>query len=167
MLERAAFTAAQTDRQTDRDRQRNAQPKPRTTVGVVWRTDTQLPIPPPLAIQVQRAAHSEEQLAEMQKDYHPDQFDTEKDTSIDALRRNWTFLSNLEKAIRKTNEHKVIIKKKEVAIREQCVGLESEVKKYETLESRAATNRKKAEVLKENKAADEMAASYWLRQKNE
>ena len=30
-------------RQTDR--QRNARPKPRTTKGVVWRTDTQLPVP--------------------------------------------------------------------------------------------------------------------------
>ena len=28
-----------------RDRQRNARPKPRTTVVVVWRTDTQLPVP--------------------------------------------------------------------------------------------------------------------------
>ena len=33
----------QTDRQTDR--QRNARPKPRTTIVVVWRTDTQLPVP--------------------------------------------------------------------------------------------------------------------------
>ena len=120
-----------------------------------------------VCLELEQLSDALSQLAEMQKDYHPDQFDTEKDTSIDALRRNWNFLSNLEKAIRKTNEHKVIIKKKEVAIREQCVELESEVKKYETLESRAATNRKKAEVLKENKAADEMASSYWLRQKNE
>eukprot|EP00964_Phaeocystis_antarctica_P105118 scaffold70195_cov63-Phaeocystis_antarctica.AAC.1 len=30
-------------RQTDR--QRNARPKPRTTKWVVWRTDTQLPVP--------------------------------------------------------------------------------------------------------------------------
>jgi flagellar export protein FliJ len=107
------------------------------------------------------------QLSGMAKDYHPNQLDSQKDTSIDALRRNWTFLSNLEQAIRKTNEQKVTIKKKEVTILEQCVELESEVKKYETLESRAAEGRKKTEALKESKAADEMASAYWLRQKYE
>ena len=34
---------ASPDRQTDR--QRNARPKPRTTIGAVWRTDTELPVP--------------------------------------------------------------------------------------------------------------------------
>jgi len=120
-----------------------------------------------VCLELEQLSNALSQLAEMGKDYHPDQFDIQKDTSIDALRRNWTFLSNLEQAIRKTNQHKVTTKKKEVAIREQCVELESEVKKYETLESRAATSRKKSEALKESKAADEMASSYWLRQKHE
>ena len=67
-----------------------------------------------VCLELEQLSDALSQLAEMQKDYHPDQFDTEKNTSIDALRRNWTFLSNLEKAIRKTNEHKVIIKKKAI-----------------------------------------------------
>ena len=46
-----------------------------------------------VCLELEQLSDALSQLAEMQKDYHPDQFDTEKDTSIDALRRNWTFLS--------------------------------------------------------------------------
>ena len=120
-----------------------------------------------VCLELEQLSNALTQLLEMKKDYHPDQFDSQNDTSIDVLRRTWTFVASLEEAIRKTNEHKLTIKKKERAIQEQCVELESEVKKYETLESRAVTKRKKVETLKESKAADEMASSYWLRQKHE
>ena len=49
-------------------------------------------------------------------------------------------------------------------IREHCTKLESELKKFQTLEGRAIEKRKKADELKDRKAADEVAAAYWLRQ---
>ena len=56
--------------------------------------------------------------------------------------------------MRRTNEQKVTIKKKEIAIREQCLNLEREVQKYETLESRAAAKRKSLDAIKERKLED-------------
>ena len=109
------------------------------------------------------------ELAEMKKDYYPDQLEpsVRNLASIGQIQRNWNFVTSLEEAIRKTTQQKLVVKKKERAIRDQCSRLESEVKKYQTLEDRAIEKQKKSEALKEGKAADEMAAAYWLRQKIE
>ena len=109
------------------------------------------------------------ELAEMKKDYYPDQLEpsVRNSASIGQIQRNWNFISSIEEAIRKTNQQKLEVKKKERAIRRQCVKLESEVQKYQTLEDRAVEKWKKSEALKDGKAADEMAAAYWLRQKLE
>ena len=120
-----------------------------------------------VCLELEQLSNTLNQLSEMVKDYHPDRLDPEKDTSIDALRRNWNFISSLEIAMRRTNEQKVIIKQKELAIREQCLKLEREVQKYETLENRAAVKRKSLAALKESKQEDEISSSYWLRQKYE
>ena len=107
-----------------------------------------------------------DELSEMKKDYHPERLAYGQDSaSIGQIQRNWNFVSNLEAAIRKTNQQKLVVKKKERVIREQCTKLESELKKFQTLEDRAAEKRKKEDALKDRKADDEMAASYWLRQK--
>ena len=109
------------------------------------------------------------ELAEMKKDYHPDRLapSVRNSASIGQIRRNWNFVSSLEEAIRKTNQQKLLIKKKEKGIRRECVQLENELKKYQTLEDRAIAKRRKSEALKESKEADEMASIYWLRQKAE
>ena len=105
-------------------------------------------------------------LAEMKKDYHPDRLAHVRDSaSIGQIQRNWNFISNLEAAIRNTNQHKLVVIKKERTIREQCLKLESELKKYQTLEGRAIEQRKKEDALRDRKAADEMAAAHWIRQK--
>ena len=120
-----------------------------------------------VCLELEQLSNTLSQLSEMVKDYHPDQGDLKKDTSIDALRRNWNFISSLEIAMRRTTEQKVIMKKKELAIREQCLKLEGEVQKYETLENRAAVKRKSLAALKERKLQDEISSSHWLRQKYE
>ena len=120
-----------------------------------------------VCLELEQLSNTLSQLSEMVKDYHPDQGDLKKDTSIDALRRNWNFISSLEIAMRRTTEQKVIIKKKELAIREQCLKLEGEIQKYETLENRAAVKRKSLAELKDRKLQDEISSSHWLRQKYE
>tara|TARA_B110000008_G_C16565173_1_gene401940 strand:- start:34 stop:489 length:456 start_codon:yes stop_codon:yes gene_type:complete len=120
-----------------------------------------------VCLELEQLTNTLTQLSEMVKDYHPDRLGPEKDTSIDALRRNWNFISSLELAMRRTNEQKVTIKKKEIAIREQCLNLEREVQKYETLESRAAAKRKSLDAIKERKLEDEMSSSHWLRHRYE
>ena len=119
-------------------------------------------------LELERLSRTLADLAEMKKDYHPDRLASVEDSaSIGQIQRNWNFISNLEKAIRKTNQQKLGVRKKERAIREQCVKLEGELKKYQTLEDRSIEKRKKAEALKDRKAADEIAAAYWLRRKLE
>ena len=109
------------------------------------------------------------QLIEMKDDYQPEHTDLmdQSPFSVDKLRRTWTFVSSLEVAIRKTNQQKIMIKKKERIIRETCLEREKEVKKYEALESRAGQKRLKAEEVKERKVADEIASTFWLRQNTE
>ena len=119
-------------------------------------------------LELERLSMTLAELAEMKKDYHPDRLSSGQDSaSIGQIQRNWNFVSNLEEAIRKTNEQKLGLKKKERAVREECVKLERELRKYQTLEDRAIEKRKKSEELKDRKAADEMAAGYWLRRKLE
>lgn len=109
------------------------------------------------------------QLIEMKDDYQPEHtaLKDQSPFSVDKLRRTWTFVSSLEVAIRKTNQQKIMIKKKERIIRETCLEREKEVKKYEALESRAGQKRLKAEEVKERKTADEIASTFWLRQNTE
>ena len=120
-------------------------------------------------LELEQMSRTLAELAEMKKDYHPDRLEpsVRDSASIGQIQRNWNFVTSLEEAIRKTTQQKLVIKKKERAIRDQCSRLESEVKKYQTLEDRAIEKRKKSEALKERKAADEMATAYWLRQKIE
>ena len=120
-----------------------------------------------VCLELEQLTNTLTQLSEMVKDYHPDRLGPEKDTSIDALRRNWNFISNLELAMRRTNEQKVTTKKKELAIREQCLNLEREAQKYETLASKAAAKRKSLDAIKERKLEDEMSSSHWLRHRYE
>lgn len=109
------------------------------------------------------------QLVEMKGEYQPEQSEIvdRSSFSVDKLRRTWTFVSSLEDAIRKTNQQKIIVKKKERRIRDTCLELEREVKKYEALERRAGQKRLKAEEAKERKVADEVASAFWLRQNTE
>ena len=109
------------------------------------------------------------QLVEMKGEYQPEQSEIvdRSPFSVDKLRRTWTFVSSLEDAIRKTNQQKIIVKKKERRIRDTCLELEREVKKYEALERRAGQKRFKAEEAKERKVADEVASAFWLRQNTE
>ena len=109
------------------------------------------------------------QLVEMKGEYQPEQSQIvdQSPFSVDKLRRTWTFVSSLEDAIRKTNQQKIIVKKKERRIRDTCLELEREVKKYEALERRAGQKRLKAEEAKERKVADEVASAFWLRQNTE
>jgi len=109
------------------------------------------------------------QLVEMKGEYQPEQSELmdQSPFSVDKLRRTWTFVSSLEDAIRKTNQQKIIVKKKERRIRDTCLELEREVKKYEALEQRAGQKRFKAEEAKERKVADEVASAFWLRQNTE
>ena len=120
-------------------------------------------------LELEQMSRTLAELAEMKKDYHPDRLEpsVRDSASIGQIQRNWNFISSIEEAIRKTNQQKLEVKKKERAIRRQCVKLESEVQKYQTLEDRAVEKWKKSEALKDGKAADEMAAAYWLRQKLE
>ena len=119
-------------------------------------------------LELEQLSRTLDELSDMKKDYHPDRVASSQDpASIGQIQRNWNFVANIEDVIRKTNQQKLALKKKERAIREQCVKLEGELKKYETLEGRAVEKRKKAEELKDRKAADEIAAAYWLRKKLE
>lgn len=105
-----------------------------------------------------------EELSVIKTDYHPNNIVfSEKSVSIGQIQRNWNFVANIEEAIRKTTEQKLLLKKKEREFRQICVNLEIEVQKYETLETRALANYKKAEGLNASKADDEIAASYWMR----
>lgn len=107
-----------------------------------------------------------EELSLIKTDYHPNKIVfSENSVSIGQIQRNWNFVSNIEDAIRKTTEQKLLLKKKEREFHQICVNLEIEVQKYETLENRALTNYKRAEVLNASKADDEIAASYWMRTK--
>ena len=107
-----------------------------------------------------------EELSAIKTDYHPNnKVFSEKSVSIGQIQRNWNFVANIEEAIRKTTEQKLLLKKKELEFRQICVNLEIEVQKYETLENRALTNYKRAEVLNASKADDEIAVSYWMRTK--
>ena len=107
-----------------------------------------------------------EELSVIKTDYHPNNIVfSEKSVSIGQIQRNWNFVANIEEAIRKTTEQKLLLKKKEREFRQICVNLEIEVQKSETLENRALTNYKRAEVLNASKADDEIAASYWMRTK--
>ncbi len=116
-------------------------------------------------LELERISRTLDELAEMKKDYHPERLAYSEDSaSIGQIQRNWNFVSNLEAAIRNTNQQKIAVKKKERMIREHCTKLESELKKFQTLEGRAIEKRKKADELKDRKAADEVAAAYWLRQ---
>ena len=116
-------------------------------------------------LELERISRTLDELAEMKKDYHPARLAYSEDSaSIGQIQRNWNFVSNLEAAIRNTNQQKIAVKKKERMIREHCTKLESELKKFQTLEGRAIEKRKKADELKDRKAADEVAAAYWLRQ---
>ena len=56
------------------------------------------------------------ELAEMKKDYHPDQLEpsVRNLASIGQIQRNWNFVTSLEEAIRKTPEQKLVVKKKEM-----------------------------------------------------
>lgn len=109
------------------------------------------------------------QLVEMKGEYQPEQSELmdQSPFSVDKLRRTWTFVSSLEDAIRKTNQQKIIVKKKERRIRDTCLELKREVKKYEALERRAGQKRFKAEEAEERKVADEVASAFWLRQNTE
>ena len=106
------------------------------------------------------------QLIEMKDDYQPKQTELldQSPVSVDKLRRNWTFVTSLEDAIRKTNQQKIMVKKKERIIRDACLEFEQEVKKYEALEHRAGQKRFKASEARERKVADEIASAFWLRQ---
>ena len=116
-------------------------------------------------LELERISRTLDELAEMKKDYHPERLAYLEDSaSIGQIQRNWNFVSNLEAAIRNTNQQKIAVKKKERMIREHCTKLESELKKFQTLEGRAIEKRRKADELKDRKAADEVAAAYWLRQ---
>ena len=122
-----------------------------------------------VALELEQITNAIAQLVEMKSDYRPENSELldQAPDSVDKLRRTWTFVSSLEVAIRKTNQQKLMIKKKERSIREACIDLEREVKKYEALESRAGQRRLKAEGMKERKEADEIASAFWLRQKTE
>ena len=59
------------------------------------------------------------ELEEMKTDYPPDRLapSVRNSASIGQIRRNWNFVSSLEEAIRKTNQQKLLIRKKEKGIR--------------------------------------------------
>ena len=119
--------------------------------------------------ELEQISNALNQLVEMKGEYQPEQSELmdQSPFSVDKLRRTWTFVSSLEDAIRKTNQQKIIVKKKERRIRDTCLELEREVKKYEALERRAGQKRFKAEEAKERKVADEVASAFWLRQNTE
>ena len=115
-------------------------------------------------LELKQLSRTLDELAEMKKDYHPDQLRFgQESASIGQLQRNWNFLTGLEEATRKTNQQKLMVKKKERAIRQQCLKLENELRKYEMLESREVKKRKKSEALIDQKLSDEIATNHWLR----
>ena len=115
-------------------------------------------------LELKQLSRTLDELAEMKKDYHPDQLRFgQESASIGQLQRNWNFLTGLEEATRKTNQQKLMVKKKERAIRQQCSKLENELRKYEMLESREVKKRKKSEALIDQKLADEISTNHWLR----
>jgi len=117
-------------------------------------------------VELEQTHKTIEELSVIKTDYHPDKLVfSEKSGSIGQIQRNWNFVTNIEDAIRKTTEQKLLLKKKEREYRQICLNLEIEVQKYETLENRALTKYKKAEALNASKADDEIAASFWLRTK--
>ena len=115
-------------------------------------------------LELQQLSRTLDELAEMKKDYHSDQLRFgQESASIGQLQRNWNFLTGLEEATRKTNQQKLMVKKKERAIRQQCLKLENELRKYELLEYREVQKRKKSEALIDQKLADEISTNHWLR----
>ena len=119
-------------------------------------------------LEIEQLSNTIEELSKIKGDYHPDHLAlSEGSASIGQIQRNWNFVANIEDAIRKTNEQRLFLKKKERDLRAQCANLEVEVKKYETLEDRALLKYKKSEARKEMKAADEISTSFWLRTKDD
>lgn len=120
-----------------------------------------------ILVQLEHVAKTIEELSKIKVDYHPNRLiESEKSGKIDQIQRNWNFLTNIEQAIRKTNERKLLLKKKESEFLESCRKAEIEVQKYEVLENRALNAFSKEEAVKVSKADDEIAASFWLRQKH-
>ena len=116
--------------------------------------------------EIDHAEKTIEELSIIKADYHPDKLaSSDKSGSVGQIQRNWNFVTNIVDAIRKTTEQKLLLKKKEREFRQKCKKLEIEVQKYETLENRALTKYRRAEALKDSKADDEIAASFWLRTK--
>ena len=116
--------------------------------------------------EIDHAQKTIEELSIIKADYHPDKLaSSDKSGSVGQIQRNWNFVTNIVDAIRKTTEQTLLLKKKEREFQQKCKKLELEVQKYETLENRALTKYRRAEALKDSKADDEIAASFWLRAK--
>jgi flagellar biosynthesis chaperone FliJ len=116
--------------------------------------------------ELERTHKTIEELTAIKTDYHPDKLVlSEKSGAIGQIQRNWNFVTNIEEAIRKTTEQKLLLKKKEREFRRICLNLELEVQKYEALENRAYVKYKKTEAISASKVDDEIAASFWMRTK--
>ena len=65
-------------------------------------------------LEIEQLSNTIEELSKIKGDYHPDHLAlSEGSASIGQIQRNWNFVANIEDAIRKTNEQRLFLKKKE------------------------------------------------------